>query len=74
MKCAICKSGELHSGTTTVTMQRGETTIVIKSVPAEVCDSCSEYYLDEATSEKVLSMAAEAIRQNHEVEVIQFAA
>lgn len=74
MKCAICKNGETHSGTTTVTMTRGETTIVVKNVPAEVCDNCGEYYLDEAISAKILTMAEEAIKQNHEVEVIQFAA
>ncbi|HCW90192.1 MAG TPA: hypothetical protein DHU56_09110 [Marinobacter sp.] len=74
MKCAICKTGETHPGTTTITMTRGEATIVIKNVPAEVCDNCGEYYLDEAISAKVLSMAEEAIKQNHEVEVIQFAA
>lgn len=74
MKCAICKSGETHPGTTTVTMTRGEATIVVKSVPADVCDNCGEYYLDDATSAKILSLAEEAIKQNHEVEVIQFAA
>ncbi|MDX5335674.1 type II toxin-antitoxin system MqsA family antitoxin [Marinobacter sp.] len=74
MKCAICKNGETHSGTTTVTMTRGEATIVVKNVPAEVCDNCGEYYLDEAISAKILTMAEEAIKQNHEVEVIQFAA
>lgn len=74
MKCAICKNGEAHPGTTTVTMTRGEATIVVKNVPAEVCDNCGEYYLDEAISAKILTMAEEAIKQNHEVEVIQFAA
>lgn len=74
MKCAICKNGETHSGTTTVTMTRGEATIVIKNVPAEICENCGEYYLDDAISAKILAMAEEAIKQNHEVEVIQFAA
>lgn len=74
MKCAICKNGETHAGTTTVTMTRGEATIVIKTVPAEICENCGEYYLDDTISAKILAMAEEAIKQNHEVEVIQFAA
>lgn len=74
MKCSICKTGVTHPGTTTVTLTRGEATIVVKNVPAEVCDNCGEYYLNDATSTKILSMAEEAIKQNHEVEVIQFAA
>lgn len=74
MKCATCKNGETHSGTTTATMTRGEATVVVKNVPAEICGNCGEYYLADAISAKILSMAEEAIKQNHEVEVIQFAA
>lgn len=74
MKCAICKSGQTHPGTTTVTMTRGEAAVVVKNVPADVCDNCGEYYLDEAISAKILGMVEEAIKQNHEVELIQFVA
>lgn len=74
MKCAICRNGETHPGTATVTMTRGEATIVVKSVPAEVCDNCGEYYLDDVISAKILVSAEEAVKQNREVEVIQFAA
>jgi YgiT-type zinc finger domain-containing protein len=38
MKCTICKNGDILSGFTTVTLQRAETTINIKQVPAEICD------------------------------------
>ncbi|WP_273202871.1 type II toxin-antitoxin system MqsA family antitoxin [Marinobacter subterrani] len=74
MKCAICKSGQTHPGTTTVTMTRGEAAVVVKNVPADVCDNCGEHYLDEAISAKILGMVEEAIKQNHEVELIQFVA
>ena len=33
MQCIICKFGETSPGTTTVTLERGNTTLVIKSVP-----------------------------------------
>lgn len=74
MKCAICKNGLTHPGTTTVTLKRGGATVVVKDVPAEVCDNCGEYYLDEAISAKIVSMAEETIKQTHQVEVIQFVA
>nr|WP_297398892.1 type II toxin-antitoxin system MqsA family antitoxin [uncultured Marinobacter sp.] len=74
MKCLICKQGETHHGNTTVTMTPGETTIVVKKVPAEICESCGEYYLGEESSVQILAMAEEAVKLNHEVEVIQFAA
>ena len=51
MTCVICKQGETHPGETTVTLTRGETTVVIKNVPADICEDCGEYYL----SEEVLS-------------------
>ncbi|TBW55212.1 type II toxin-antitoxin system MqsA family antitoxin [Marinobacter halodurans] len=74
MKCLICKQGEIHPGTTTVALTRGETTVVIKNVPADICENCGEYYLSEEISGKILVMAEEAVKLNHEVEVIQFAA
>lgn len=34
MKCVICKHGETQVGTTTVTLERGGLTLVVKAVPA----------------------------------------
>ena len=53
MKCQICRTGETHAGKTTVTLQRGETTIIIKEVPAQVCENCGEYYLTEDVTRRV---------------------
>jgi hypothetical protein len=33
MKCVICQYGETEAGTTTVTLTRDETTVVIRDVP-----------------------------------------
>lgn len=74
MQCVICKTGEVKSGFATVTLQRGETTIVIKDVPALVCDQCGEYYLDETMTDKVLAMAEGAVDKGAEVEVLRWAA
>ena len=74
MNCVICKQGELHEGTATVTLQRGETTVVIKDVPAEVCDNCGEYYLSEVMSAYVLGLAEAAVRKGAEVEITRYAA
>jgi YgiT-type zinc finger domain-containing protein len=74
MNCAICKTGQMVEGKTTVTLQREETTIVIKDVPAQICDNCGEYYLSEAMTEQVLSMAEGAVRNGAEVEILRWAA
>ena len=48
--------------------------VVIKGVPAETCSNCGEYYLDEAMTERVLSMAERAVAEGAEIEVRRFAA
>jgi YgiT-type zinc finger domain-containing protein len=60
MKCVICKTGETRPGTATVRLHRGETTVVVKRVPAEVSDTCGEYYLDAAVVHKLCAHAEEA--------------
>ena len=74
MKCLICKEGLYLDGLTTVFLTRGESSIIIKGVPARVCDQCGEYILDSATTRAVLAMAADAFDHGAEVEVRRFAA
>jgi len=74
MNCVICKTGEMIEGKTTVTLQRGETTVVIKDMPARVCDNCGEYYLAEDMTEQVLGMAESAVSKGVEVEILRWAA
>lgn len=74
MRCVLCKQGDTRPGNVTVTLQRGDTTVIIKGVPAEICENCGEYYLAENVTEKVLSIAEEAAKKNAEVEILRFAA
>ncbi len=74
MKCVICKTGEIKPGTGTVTLLRGETTLLIKGTPAEVCEDCGEYYLDEVVARKVYKRADEAVERRAEVELLRYAA
>lgn len=74
MKCVICKQGETEPGQVTVTLQRGESTVIFKRVPADVCENCGEYYLSEAVAEQLLHRAEEAVKSGAEVEILRFAA
>jgi YgiT-type zinc finger domain-containing protein len=74
MTCVICKQGSTHPGSTTVTLQRGETTVILKGVPAEICENCGEYYLSEEVTRQVLARAEAAVRGGAEVEILRFAA
>ena len=74
MKCVICKHGETKPGLVTVTLERDECIIVLKKVPAEICDNCGEYYLSDAVNEQVLEKAELAITKGAELEIIRYAA
>lgn len=74
MSCVICKTGRLAPGETTVTLQRGETTVIFKGVPAELCDNCGEYYLSDEVSRDLLARADAAVASGAEVEILRYAA
>ena len=74
MKCVICKQGQTNTGFTTVTLERGPTTVIIKDVPAEICENCGEYYLGEVVTEKVQKLAEQAFQHGVEIEVLRYAA
>jgi len=74
MKCVICKHGETEPGVTTVTLERGDLTLVIKGVPAQVCTNCGEAYVDEATTRALLETAEAEVQAGGQVEVRQYRA
>lgn len=74
MKCVICKTGQTHPGKTTVTLQSERTVVVVRDVPAEICEDCGEYYLDDTTASRVYSDAEQTFRRHVEVEIQSYAA
>ena len=72
MMCAICKQGETRIGTATVTLTRDAMTLVVKEVPALVCDNCGEEYLDEDVTSQLLRSAEEAARVGVQVDVREY--
>ncbi len=57
-----------------MTLQRGETIVVTKNVPADVCENCGENYLSDSVAEKVMARAEEAVKNGVEVEILRYAA
>ena len=74
MKCTICKTGHTHPGTATVTLQRENTVVVIRDVPADVCEDCGEYYLSEPVALRVYADAEKTASRHVEVEIQRYAA
>ncbi len=74
MNCVICKYNEVSDGLTTVVLTRGNSVIIIREVPAQICKNCGEYYLSSEMTKRVYSIASEAVKKGAEVEIIKFAA
>ena len=72
--CIICKLGETAPGVVTVSLQRGDATVILKGVPADVCGNCGEYYLSEDVTRRVMERAEAAVTSGAEVEILRFAA
>jgi YgiT-type zinc finger domain-containing protein len=73
MNCLICKNGETHPGFAVVTLQRQESTLVIKGVPAEICENCGEYYLSDEVATRLYEQAEHSLRHGAEVEIGHYA-
>ena len=69
MKCVICRHGETAPGAATVTLTREDTTLVVKDVPALVCDNCGEEFVDSEITERLLKAADEAVKAGVQVDV-----
>ncbi len=74
MKCTTCGQADPQAGTTTITIERDGTTLVMKGVPALVCPNCGEDYVSEETTRRISATAAEVVGKGVKVEVRQYAA
>ena len=61
MKCVVCKHGEVKAGETTMTIDRGNMVVVIRNIPALVCETCGEEYVSSEVM-KELEIAVERAR------------
>ncbi len=74
MKCFICKQGETHLGTATVTLTREQLTLVVKGVPAQVCARCGEEYVASEITSQLLKAAEDAASSGVQVDVREYKA
>ena len=62
MKCPICRIGETSPGTTRLTLEREEVTLLIRGVDAQVCRECGEAYVAAEVTARLLQAAEEVVR------------
>ena len=72
MLCLICRQAETVDGLTAVHFERGEMRLMVNHVPARMCPSCGEAYVEEQVAVSLLR-EAEAMSAAGEVDsVIDF--
>jgi YgiT-type zinc finger domain-containing protein len=57
MICLVCHQAELVDGLTSIRLERSELRLVVSDVPARLCPSCGEAYLEEDTAIRLLQSA-----------------
>ena len=74
MRCVVCKQADTQSGVTTVMLQRGEATFVVREVPAQVCPNCGEDYVDASVATELLRGSEDLSRAGAQLDVRRYAA
>ena len=72
MKCIVCKTGTVSSGTTTLSIDNGTTVVVIRNVPAQICSNCGEEYIDADTMKEIETLVDSAQKAGLNIAVQQF--
>lgn len=70
--CPLC-SGNMVDGTTTVTTDLDFGVVVIRKVPATVCDQCGEDWIASGEVKRIEQIVQKARLHPQEVEVISLA-
>lgn len=53
MACSTCGTGSLRTGATMFAADVDGALVVVRDVPASVCDVCGEAYIDDGVSEEL---------------------
>ena len=74
-KCYFCK-GRVHKGEVTVDYRWGDTLVVIKGVPAGICQQCGEKYIDSGVYKGMERLAKDKshLMSRISVDVLEFEA
>jgi len=64
--------GDRASGHTSFVAELGSGVLLVRGVPATICDQCGEEWLDDATARRLEEIAGEARKKNPLVEVIPY--
>jgi YgiT-type zinc finger domain-containing protein len=72
MNCLICRQAEPIDGLTSVTFARGKMKFVVNNVPARICPSCGEAYVEEDVAGQLVQDAEEISKTGMMEDVIEY--
>ena len=67
--CPLC-AGNKKAGKTTYSADLGNGVIVIRDVPAMICDQCGESWIEAVTAKRLERLSQEARSKGTQVEVV----
>jgi len=73
MTCPICNHAQTVHGVTTLLFQKDSFTIIVKDVPAEICNHCDESFLFENVSKKVIELTRNGKADGTAVKMFHYA-
>ena len=73
MICLLCRQAETVDGFTSAAFERDETRLVVRQIPARVCLSCGEAYMDEDVAVALLRELDELTATGIMETVVEFA-
>jgi len=71
MKCFMCK-GELTEKNVNYMVDLENTIIIVKGVPAKVCEDCKEQYFDDETSKNIEKIVNRLKDLSTEITIINY--
>ena len=74
MKCLSCKNGTPEPGTTTFTAESDGVLVIVRNVPARVCNICGDEYFDASVSAQLQEQIYEASKSGGELTVRNYKA
>jgi len=74
MKRIVCKHGSTEPGRITVSIDRGNTLVILRGVPASVCSTCGEELLSAEVVRQIEAEVDAAERAGRNLELQQYRA
>ena len=69
--CPLC-GGQKTEGTTTFTVDMGNTLVVVRKVPATICSLCGNAWLSDEVAGDIEILVEEAKKNHRQMEVTQY--